>query len=291
MSQIWYNVIYFILWTVALLPLKVLYVISDILFLIIYYLAGYRKKVVFENLHNAFPEKTKKEIEQIAIKFYHHFCDLIVEIMKLPRLNEKQILKRVNYKNLEITDEIYRNKKSISGIIGHYNNWEWLNSMSLVLSHKLIGIYKPLSNRAIDLLMLKIRGKYGAIMVPMSSVFKEIIRHEQLQLPSITMFIADQSPPKSEIRYRTTFLNQDTPIFLGAEKIARKMNHAVVFFKMSKVKRGYYDYEPVVLFESAENVSENEITDAHVMMLEKQIIEHPEYWLWTHRRWKHKNKQ
>jgi KDO2-lipid IV(A) lauroyltransferase len=261
------------------------------MFIIVYYLAGYRKKVVFENLHNAFPDKTDKEIKQIAFRFYRHFCDLIVETIKLPHLNDWQILKRVNYRNLEILDELYRKQKSITGIIGHYNNWEWQNSLSLVLKHKVIAIYKPLTNNAIDRLMLKLRIKYGAVMVPMSNIYKETAKYKQLQMPSISIFIADQSPPKSEIRYRTMFLNQDTPIYLGAEKIARKMDHAVIFLKMRKIKRGFYKIDPELLFENAHGVSENEITEAHVKALEKLIIEKPEYWLWTHRRWKHKNVQ
>ncbi|MCX6257514.1 MAG: lysophospholipid acyltransferase family protein [Bacteroidia bacterium] len=287
MTKLEYYLIYFIFWILSLLPLSLLYGLSWIIYLLIFHVIGYRKKVVFGNLRNSFPDKPEIEIHKIARKFYRHLSDLFVEIVKLMSLNKKQILKRVVFKNQELVDELFRKNRSITGIIGHYGNWEWMGCYGVITRHHLLTIYKPLSDKAFDRLMLKMRSKFGAIMVPMQKIYRELLKYDQLHEPTISIFVADQSPVKSEIHYRTSFLNQDTPIYLGPEKIAKKMNHAVIFYRVDKVRRGYYEVTPELLFDNVSGVPEDVITEAHVRALERVITERPEFWLWSHRRWKH----
>lgn len=288
MGAIGYYLFYAVNWTITLLPMRILYLFSDFVYLIICYCPGYRKKVVRTNLKNSFPEKTEKELKSIERKFYHHFADLVVEILAMTHLFKKQLVKRVSVTNLELLHRLYDEKRDVAVVVAHYGNWEWSNFIPTIIKHKMITVYKPLQNKHFDKFMNDIRLRYGVIMTPMSNVIRDVISYRKQNIPILVTFISDQTPAITDIRHWTTFLNQDTPVFTGAEKIAAKYDMAVVFFNIEKKKRGYYNLDIQLLFEHSAGLPEHHITDTHVKHLEKIICEKPEYWLWTHKRWKHK---
>jgi Kdo2-lipid IVA lauroyltransferase/acyltransferase len=288
MGAIGFYIFYGINWLVTLLPLRVLYITSDFLFILLYYFPTYRRKVVSINLKNAFPEKSDEELKCIERKFYKHLADLFIETLKLTHMSKEQLMKRCTVSNAEIMDKLYDEKRDTVAVLGHYNNWEWLIILSQFTKYKFTSIYKPLQNKHFDRFINKLRSQYGVVLVPMSYIIKEIIYDRKKNINTFSAFISDQTPAITEIRYWTTFLNQDTPVYLGAEKIAARYDMAVVFFNLQKVKRGYYHVNIELLFDHTASLPEYFITQTHVKRLEELIREKPEYWIWSHRRWKHK---
>jgi len=288
MGAIVFYIFYGINWLVTLLPLRILYVFSDLLYLILYYFPSYRRKVVSTNLKNAFPEKTESELKSIEKKFYKHLADLFIETLKLTHMSKDQLMRRCIVSNPEILDKLYEEKRDAISVLGHYNNWEWLSIIQAYTKYKFISSYKPLQNNFFDRFINKLRTQYGATLVSMSFIIREIINSRKNNINTLSVFIADQTPIKSEIKYWTTFLNQDTPVYLGAEKVSSRYDMAVVFFNFKKIKRGYYNLEIELLFDHTAGLPEYLITEAHVKRLEEVIREKPEYWIWSHRRWKHK---
>jgi KDO2-lipid IV(A) lauroyltransferase len=281
--------IFFILnWTITLLPFRVLYIFSDFLFVIFYYFPGYRKKDVYGNLRNAFPYKTENEREEIARRFYHHLADLFIETLKMTHVSKKELLKRCVFENPELLDRLCMEGKDAVVVLGHYNNWEIMELLPTFTKYTCITIYKPLQNKHFDTFLKRYRTKYGIVVTPMSMVLKEILNRRKNGERTASFFLADQTPTISEIHYWTRFLNQDTPVYLGPEKIAMKYDMAVVFLNPSKVKRGHYSVRFDLLYDSTAGLKEYQVTEAHVKHLESIISEKPEYWVWSHRRWKHK---
>lgn len=287
MIKIIYKLFYIPFWLFALLPLRILYLKSDFLYFLIYYIIRYRKKVVYKNLKNSFPEKSEKEITIIAKKFYRHLCDLFIESVKIIHLSKEQLDKRVNYTNVEILKDLFERKKDIVLVSGHYGNWEWMVNLQLQLLHRLLIIYRPLNNKFANELVFNIRIKFGITMVPMKEIFREAIRYKQKKELITVYFLADQRPPRRN-KFWTTFLNQDTPFFTGFEIMAKKFNMAVIYLNIQKVGRGYYDVKFEKLYEDTKDVPNLEITKKVVKTIEDSIIKNPEYWLWSHKRWKHK---
>ncbi len=287
MSNIGYYILFGIFWIIMLLPLRVLYLFSDILYFFSYYLIAYRKKVTLTNLKKSFPEKSSVEIRKIAKRFYRHLFDQFIESFKLLQMNEEQILKRFDYRNPEVLDELYSKDKSIITVFGHYGNWEWLASLPLVTKYKVLAIYKPLANSSFDKFFIRLREKFGIKTITIQQTLKKILDYQQNKELTITFFLGDQRPMRRYIKYWTTFLNQDTPILLGVEKISKQTDQAVVFIDIQKKKRGFYKIVFIKLFENPKETEEFEITEKHIRILEKIIINRPEFWLWSHRRWKH----
>ena len=269
----------------AILPLRILYIISDGFYCLNYYVVQYRKKIVFQNLRNSFPEKSDQEIKTIAKKFYRHFSDLFVETLKMMHMPLKESRKRVTIKNPEILEELYSKNKLILAALGHYNNWEWISMMTKP-EFQVISIYKPLHDPNFDRFMLKLRTLKGSLLVPTTQTLRFLSSWNAPDKRAFFCFIADQSPLLKDIHYWTKFLNQTTPIFIGIEKIALKYNLPVCFFRFEKIKRGYYQLEIVPITENPAFTKPYEITEAHVRLLEEDIKKNPEYWLWSHRRWK-----
>lgn len=288
MDRIFFYLFYISVRLLAFLPLRVLFVLSDINFFFIYYVFGYRKKTVRENLRNSFPDKAEKELKKIELKFYRHFCDLFVEIYYSLFVSNRRLKKMVSFKNIDLVNDFYEKGKSVIVTGGHYGNWELLNLLSLYVKHTVIGAYKPINNKYFENFINKSRERFGALPVPMHDVARMALKMSREGKPFFLGLISDQTPVKGDIRYWTTFLNQDTPIFLGTEKIAVKANQPVLFCSMRKVKRGRYEVELEVLTENPKETKQYEITEMHVKALELLIQEKPEYWLWSHRRWKHK---
>jgi KDO2-lipid IV(A) lauroyltransferase len=283
-----YYLFYAFNWVVTLLPFRILFIFSDIIFLLMYYFPGYRRNVVRTNLKNSFPEKTEKEIGVIEKKFYHHLCDLFIETFKLTHLSNEHLMKRFHLTNPDLLDKLYSEDRDVVAVLGHYGNWEWLVCLPLYTKLKTVSIYKPLSNNHFDKFITKTRSRNAMGLTPMQLVVREIINNRKNNTRSLYAFITDQTPPKGDIKFWTRFLNQDTPVYLGAEKIATKYDMAVVYFRIEKVRRGHYNLTIELLFEHSAGLPEHLITETHVKKLEEMIQAQPEFWIWSHRRWKHK---
>ena len=242
------------------------------------------------NLKNSFPDKSDNEIKTIARNFYKHLCDNFIESIYVLNMSEKEIKKRYRYNNPELLRRLYDNNKSIILVIGHYGNWDWLCSLPLYIDHQVFAIYHPLSNKYFNELFNSIRKKFGVGLIQMNTSYREMLEASKNQILTVTLFLADQRPVWSSIRYWTTFLHQETPVLLGSELIAKKLDQAVVYLDVQKIRRGYYDVEFKLLYENPLQTKEYEITEAHTRMLENNITRKPEYWLWSHRRWKHNRK-
>ena len=277
-------------WLLAKSPEFVLYRFADFLYIVLYYIIGYRKKVVLKNLRNSFPEKSDKEINNIAKKFFQHLSDTFIENIAIITMSKKRIHKLVKIEDGDIAKELYKKNKSIIGITGHYCNWEACLVLPLLSQHQVLGVYKPLNNKLFDKLFYNMRAKFGAIPVTMHDTYKTVLEYKKNNKLTFLGLIADQRPHKQAGNYWTTFLNQDTVVFLGPEKFAKKLNASVIFIYLEKVKRGKYILRTKLLFEDAANCKDFEITETHLKFLEKMIVEKPEYWLWSHKRWKHKRK-
>jgi KDO2-lipid IV(A) lauroyltransferase len=278
---------YLIILPISLLPYPLLYAFSDFLFVIIYYLAGYRKKVVYQNIRNSFPEKTEQECKEIMKKFYRHFCDLIVEGLKTFTISEKQIHKRFVCINPEVIDKYYNQKRAVVVATGHYNNWEMLAvSVNLMIKHTGIGIYTALSNPYFENKMRLTRGKYGLEMVPTKTI-KQFLEDNKNRLIA-PLFGMDQSPSNPKNAYWMQFLNQETGVQFGVEKYAKDNDWPVLYCRLNKVKRGMYTLEFFDVTDKPKEMGYGEIVKKVTQLLEKDIINAPQYWLWTHRRWKHK---
>ena len=277
-----------LLYLLSLLPYFILYLIADVLFVILYYVISYRRKVVQENLSNAFPEKSLAERRAIEKKYFRFLADLVVETIKLCTLSQQEVIKRVRVENQQLLDnEAFQQGKSIIGAVGHYGNWEsGCLRMGLITERPCIIAYKPLSNPVFDQFFFNMRSRFGAHLVSMKGTFRKIVSHRHEV--TFTVLAGDQTPSRDDATFFTTFLNQPTAVFLGVEKLAKATDSLVVFCDVRRVKRGYYSCTFVPLFDNPKLTAEYEITNAHVQYLEQVIREEPEYWLWSHRRWKFK---
>lgn len=287
MTSLQYYLLFAFTWFVALLPFWLLYRISDLLYYIAFYIIRYRKETVFINLRNSFPAKSDQEIMQLAKSFYRHFCDFVLESFKSILISTQNLDKRMKYLNPEVFRELEAENRNFALVSSHYNNWEWLLKLPKISGHRYLIIYRPLKYKPMDRLMLYIRSRFDAQMVPMEGIFREGLKHDAEKRLFSIWFIADQRPPRTS-RFWTLFLNQETPFFEGIEKIAVKLDLAVVFMDVRKTGRGHYEVELKILFEHAAATRENEITLTCIRELESEIISKPEFWLWSHKRFKHK---
>lgn len=288
MKAIGFYIFSVINYLITLLPLQVLYLFSDFFYLILYYLAGYRRKVVAANLRNAFPEKSEVERRKIERRFYRHLSDLIVETLKATHMSPEQISQRFAVRGLSGIDPLYKDGKSIIALCSHYNNWEWFSAVQLATPFRIFTSYKPLKNKYFDQFILNLRTKFGTWVSPMQYILRDLLKFRNEKILTMSGFIADQAPPPDEHAYWTTFLNQETGFFRGAEKLAVKYDMPVIFVNINKIKRGYYEMVFEIVTEHPGKEAPDFITSRYAEMLEAVIREKPEYWLWSHRRWKHK---
>lgn len=276
-----------LIWLLHLLPEPIIFFMSDFLYLLMYHLVRYRRKVVYGNLEKAFPEMSEKERVRTAKKFYHHLCDTILESALFPFYSEKKARRRMQYKNPEVLTDLQKQGKQIMAVLGHYGNWEYLATLGLETDHPVVAIYKPLKNKYFNQRVLDDRSAYGVVPVPMEKIARKLIEFHRDKIPAITLFLGDQRPVFRQIQYWTKFMGINSPMYLGTEKLAHKLDAAVVFLKIRKVKRGRYETEVELICESPADMKPYEITDRHVKILENLIREEPAYWLWSHNRWKH----
>jgi len=264
---------------------------SDITYVIIYYIIGYRKKVVTENLKLVFPNKSNKEISVIRKKFYKHMCDMFLEMIKSITISETQLNKRFIIKNPEELKRLEQLNKSVIVMYGHYASYEWSVVVVNNINFKGFGVYKRIKNKYFDKLVRGIRSKYNTTLIHSKEAISRIVKNEAKGIKSMIAFLSDQSPSESKKTYRKAFMNVEVPCFTGAEMLAKKLDLSVTYLKINKVKRGYYEAELITITDDAKNKKRHEITNLFIKALEEQIYEAPEYYLWTHKRWKHRNKK
>lgn len=283
-----YYIFYGFVWLITWLPLRVLYLLSDFCFLIVYYVVGYRKKVVRRNLQKSFPDQTEKERKRIERRFYRYFCDLFVETLKLMHMSPKQMNKRMKYINGEIIAEQYAKGKSVMLMTSHYGNWEWTSSFSMFYPDKPVyQIYRQLKNKKFDKFMYSLRTRFGAKNIEKRNTLRAMVNLRKEGQLGMYGMLSDQTPSPANIHYWTNFLNQDTPMLTGTEQLARKFGYPVLYISVRRQKRGYYHCEFIPISLEPEKTEEFEITEMYARMLEDAINQAPEYWLWTHKRWKH----
>lgn len=284
MSQLFY---YLILKPLSFLPLPVLHTVSTFLYYLLYRLAGYRKEVVSRNLKNSFPDKTPMEIEKIMRRFYRHFFDIIVESIRVFSMPKEELIARCKILNPEIFDPFYESGKSVLIIAGHYNNWELAAlSFDLQIEYQCAAPYQLLKNAFMNKKLQQSRERFGIEFFPKKETRSYFQNNRERRLA--IMFAADQSPTFSKRVYWTQFLNQETAVLFGSEKYAKDYNYPAVFARINKAKRGYYEVVFEIVDDNPAASPHGEITEKHTRMLEKQILEDPAYWLWTHKRWKRK---
>ena len=291
--------IYFLVWSVcyliSLLPMWILYRLSDILYFLVYYIIGYRKKVVRKNLKNSFPEKSDRERLSIEKKFYAFFCDYIVETLKMFSISDEQMKKRMHFEGVPEMVQALKDEKKLFGFIylGHYCNWEWVASLSARVYEVdpiIFGghIYHPLRNRIFDRLLKGIRARFHGNNVPMKETLRKIIELKKAERRTILGFISDQTPKWNSIHHWTQFFNQDTPVFIGTERIGKQVDALIFYADIKRIKRGYYLCKITRMVDDVQTYKDYEVTDLYIRKLEQTIRKVPAYWLWTHNRWKGK---
>ena len=277
---------YLVILPVSKLPFWTLYLISDFLYLVLYKMIGYRTKVVRQNLTNSFPDKSEKEILALEAKFYSHLCDLVVESLKAFSISLEEAKLRMKDRNIEVVNQYFKQKRQVVLVGGHYGNWElFAITIGATTDHKTLALYTPLKNQFINEKITKSRSKYGLGMLSIKEI-KSKLNDINSDFYAI-IFGADQSPRKSQRAYWMKFLNQETGVQFGTEKFAKEFNAVVIFTNIYKVKRGYYELQYDVITEQPNQEELGFISKTHTQMLEKVIQEQPEYWLWSHKRWKH----
>jgi len=288
-----FYILYAFIWIITWLPLRVLYIISDIFFPVVYYIVGYRKNVVRLNLTKSFPDKTVKERRTIERRYYHFLCDLIVETIHEMHISEKDILRRMTFGNLQDIVEQNALNKSVMIMTAHYGNWEWLLAFSLYLPEKQPSnpIYKRLRNERFDKLFHQLRSRYGAKLIEKKDLLRVMFKLQKEKQVANFWMISDQTPNGKNLHYWTTFLNQDTATVTGTEQLARKFDYPVFYAEINRVKRGYYHCEFIPITLEPTKTAEFEISEQYMRLLEKSIEAHPEFWLWSHRRWKYQRNQ
>ena len=282
-----YTVAYGFWWFVSLLPFSVLYALSDVLYLLMSCVIRYRHRVIWHNLTTSFPEKTEAELREIERKFYHWFCDYIVETLKLMTISKQQIMKRMTFTGTEKIEQLLAEGRSIGVYLGHLGNWEWITSLPYWLTNGLCcQLYHPLENEYFDRLFKYVRERQGAYCIPMQESLRKIIALGKAGKPIIVGYISDQTPFWWNIHHWLEFLHHDTPVLTGAERIIRHTNQVFVYGDVKRIKRGHYNCEFKVIRENTKHAKPFEITEEYFREMEQSIRRQPEIYLWSHNRWK-----
>ncbi len=289
-QRIAYVIIYSIWYTLSCLPLRVLYLLSDVVAFILYHIVGYRRKVVSKNIHDSYPNLSEDECKSIERKFYRHFCDLLIESLKYFSMSEKEVKRRLQFKGIELIEESYNNGRSCGIFLGHYGNFEWTSSMPLWVDHnrcQCVQFYRRLDNKVLNRILEHQRDRWGSVNVPANESVRYLARYRKEGKPFIIGFAADQTPWWRDIHYWTNFLNHpETPVFTGAERIMRKFDMDVYYLDITRVKRGKYIAEYKRITTTPNEHPEFWITEQYTRMMEETINRAPAYWLWSHNRWK-----
>ena len=288
MQLLAFVLIYPFLWLVSILPFRLLYVVSDGLYVFLYHIVGYRRKTVMNNLELVFPEKSNAERKRIAKRFYHHLCDMILEAIKSINISVDDMKARFKFTNIEVIKDYENRKKSIALMCAHYGSWEWIFILQAYTSHLTFAIYKRLNNKYFDKLVRKIRARYDSYLITTKESINVLKENKAKGLLTINGFAADQSPKKHKAYHWNKFMGIEVPVHTGAEMISKKLDMPMVFFSVKRVKRGFYETTFQTLTDSPKDYDDYVITDKFMALVERQIYEAPEYYLWTHKRWKHR---
>ncbi len=291
MNAFIYIISYPFLYLISKLPFRSLYLLSDAVRILVFNFLGYRKQVIINNLKLALPHLTDKERNTIKKSFQRHFCDLFLEIIKSMGMSKKEMLKRFQIKNIEVLTQFEKQNRSAFIICGHYASWEWMMSLGYNMKHVGYGLYKPIGNPYFDKLIKKIRSKHNAYMIPIQTAISIITAKEQNNERGVYGFASDQSPRPKPLSYWRTFMGIEVPVYTGAERLARSLNIPVLFGKINRVKRGFYEVEFKVISDQSASTKEYFITDTFTTWLEEQITADPSQYLWTHKRFKYARKQ
>lgn len=281
-------ILYPVLWTVSILPFRLLYILSDIIYIFVYYIIGYRKHTVKENLKLALPHLNDKERLIIEKKSYHHLCDMFLEMVKTMTISKEEIEKRFVFTNLDLYQELEKRGKSVSVMIAHYASYEWVVSMNHHITFPGFAIYKKLNNPHFDKLVRDIRSKFKATLISTKETRPTMEYNAQNGILGVFGFASDQSPVIQHAYHWRKFMGIEVPVHTGAENLSKKFDMNIIFLKTRKVKRGYYEATFEILSDDVRSVPDYQITDDFIDRVEKQIYEAPEYYLWTHKRWKHR---
>jgi KDO2-lipid IV(A) lauroyltransferase len=288
MQLIAFILIYPLLWVVSILPFRILYAVSDLLYVFIYYFIGYRKKVVQDNLKLVFPEKSEDDLVEITKKFYRHLCDMFVESIKSMNISLDSMKARYKFNNLDIIKNFEKQNKNIVLMCAHYGSWEWIFILQTYTTHRSYAIYKRLQNTYFDRLVKSIRARYNSYLITTKETFTVLEAAKKNGVLFMGGFASDQSPKKHKARHWANFMGINVPVHTGAEALAKKLDVPIVFFAVERVKRGYYEATFQTLAETPKDFKDYEITDRFLELVENQIKQAPEYYLWTHKRWKHR---
>lgn len=289
MQLLAYILIYPLLWMVSLLPFKILYMVSDLLYILIYKCFGYRKTVVRNNLKLALPNKTEKERLSIEKKFFKHLCDMILEAIKSITISEAEMTKRYVFTNVDQINALYKEQKSVVVFMGHYASWEWVFILQKFTEYKGYAVYKRLRNKYFDALVKRIRSKYNSHLITTKETYPALLNAKKNKELTFNGFVFDQSPKAKKAIHWQNFMGIKVPAHVGAEIIAKRLDMATAFLKVKKIKRGYYEATFMDIIKSPKDFNNFEITNASIKRVEEQIIEAPEHYLWSHKRWKHRN--
>ncbi|MCH4823768.1 lipid A biosynthesis acyltransferase [Gramella lutea] len=282
--------VYPILWLISILPFRVFYFVSDMVYVLVYHIIGYRRKTVRKNLELVFPEKSEAEIKRIRKKFYSHMCDMFLEMIKSISISNKEIKRRFTFTNLDYLRELEKKDKSLIVMLGHYASYEWINALQLYdLKFRSFGIYKKIKNRYFDNLAKSIRERFDGTLISTVKATEIFITNQRNGVLGNYAMIADQSPKLSRARVWIDFMGIKVPVFDGSERLAQRLDMNVLYLHVEKTGRGYYSATLIPITEDPKNEPKHLITKRFVELLEKQIKEKPEYYLWTHKRWKHRN--
>ena len=278
---------------VSRLPFGVLYVISDVIYAVLYHIVRYRRRVVQMNLQNSFPEKSEAERREIERGFYHFLCDYGVESLKLLTIKPEEMKQHMVFKNCEAVDRALDTHDFVFVYMGHFGNWEWVSSLPLWLHPRttLAELYRPLKSKTMDELFIELREHHGARCIPKYDALREIMRLKAEGKKSVIGFVADQTPSPQNVHLWMDFLSQDTPIFTGTERIGKKVNAAIFFLDMQRTKRGRYEGTFKLITEEPKQYPDFQISEICTRELEQTIRRQPSFWLWSHKRWKHKRTQ
>ncbi len=292
MKKVFFQFLRNIIYALSLLPFRVIYVMSDILYLLMYYVVGYRRKTVRKNLRNSFPEKSEAKRRKIERDFYHSFCDNIVEMFKLLSISREEIMRRMTFSGNDSIEESLETHQFCFIYLGHFCNWEWISTLPQWFHQEKVQcgqLYHPVKSEFFDWLMLELRGRFGAENIPKKDALRRIITMRSDKKKTVIGFIADQGPRWVNIHEWVDFLNQDTPVYTGTERIAKKVKASVFFANVKRVKRGYYHCSLEKITDDPNSYPDYKLTDTYMQMLETMIRKSPRNWLWTHNRWKRRH--
>ena len=272
-EKIFFGILYTLIWSVSILPLRVLYIFSDGLYLLVYKVVGYRRRVVRKNLSLSFPEKSEAERRVIEREFYHFFCDYIFETIKLATISKEEMRRRLSVSGMEHIERAIRNGRSVSIFLGHYCNWEWVTGFGLFLPEEafLGQVYHVLESKVMDRLLLKVRSRMGSENIPMAEIMRRLVKERSNGQLVIIGFISDQSPIVYNVPYWTTFMNQPTPFINGTERLTKKLDMTAVYLDITRMKRGHYNLNVVLMAEETKKIPDWQLTQQYAELLEASI--------------------